>query len=134
INQALNATDEGAGRKTGKAIEHQEALSSMEREIESIWLTPAFRNQRPSPLEESEMGVNVIEEILWEALPRFYRQIKAAAKVYLNFDLPIDYTPVRFSTWMGGDRDGNPFVTANVTAEVLQAYKSAACELYFKDL
>ena len=71
---------------------------------------------------------------MWQAIPDFLRQLNDQVEQKTGQQLPIDVSPVRFSSWMGGDRDGNPFVTSLVTQEVLDRNRHAAARLYLKDI
>ena len=76
----------------------------------------------------------MIENSLWQAVPEFLRQFNESAVKYLSISLPVELAPVQFSSWMGDDRDGNPFVTANVTRQVLQLARWKAADLFLKDI
>ncbi|MFA0678730.1 phosphoenolpyruvate carboxylase, partial [Vibrio sp. 10N.222.51.A6] len=89
-----------------------------------------IRQQRPTPLDEAKWGFAVVENSLWEAVPDFLREMDGRLKGYLGEGLPIDARPVHFSSWMGGDRDGNPFVTHTITKEVLRLSRWKAADLY----
>jgi phosphoenolpyruvate carboxylase len=65
----------------------------------------------------------VIESSLWGAVPAFCKSIENSVKSKFDHKLPIDYCPVSFVSWMGGDRDGNPNVTAKVTAKTLAIHR-----------
>lgn len=93
-----------------------------------------IRQQRPTPLDEAKWGFAVVENSLWEAVPDFLREMNDRLKSYLGEGLPIDARPVHFSSWMGGDRDGNPFVTHSVTREVLLLSRWKAADLYLNDI
>lgn len=110
-----------------KRAEHSLALK---RVIAEAWHTDEIRHERPSPQEEAKWGFAVVEHSLWEAVPRFVRGIEAAT----GRRLPVTASPVRFATWMGGDRDGNPNVTADVTREVLMLARWMAADLYLRDI
>ena len=56
-----------------------------------------------------------MEQSLWAAVPAFLRKLSAALKKHTGRELPIDARPLTFGSWMGGDRDGNPNVTASVS-------------------
>ncbi|MGB2131334.1 MAG: phosphoenolpyruvate carboxylase [Marinobacterium sp.] len=98
--------------------------------ISQIWHTNEIRQHRPTPVEEAKWGFAVIENSLWSAIPRFLRLLDQRLQAGLNVSLPLDCSPVRFSSWMGGDRDGNPNVTAAVTSEVLLLARWMAADLY----
>jgi len=76
----------------------------------------------------------VVEDSLWRAVPEFLRRLDTALLDCCDASLPLDAAPVTFVSWMGGDRDGNPNVTAEVTAEVLLLSRWKAADLYLKDV
>lgn len=102
--------------------------------IAQAWHTNEIRTARPTPFEEAKWGFAVIEKSLWQAVPEFLRQLNDHAVEYLGYSLPLDLAPVRFSSWMGGDRDGNPFVTANITRQVLQLARWKGADLFLGDI
>ncbi|MEZ9908750.1 phosphoenolpyruvate carboxylase [Vibrio sp. 10N.261.51.A3] len=109
-----------------------------ERRLEQLiaqgWHSDVIRQQRPTPLDEAKWGFAVVENSLWEAVPDFLREMDGRLKGYLGEGLPIDARPVHFSSWMGGDRDGNPFVTHTITKEVLRLSRWKAADLYLGDV
>lgn len=102
--------------------------------IDQIWCTQEIRSKRPTPVDEAKSGLAVIESSLWEAIPDYLAELDELMQAELGVALPADARPVKFSSWMGGDRDGNPFVTAKVTREVLLLSRWKAADLYIKDL
>jgi phosphoenolpyruvate carboxylase len=102
--------------------------------VSQIWHTNEIRQQRPTPIDEAKWGFAVIEGSLWRAVPDYLRQLDEQMQGLLGQSLPLDCSPVRFSSWMGGDRDGNPYVTADVTREVLMLSRWMAADLYDRDL
>ncbi|MFK8042470.1 phosphoenolpyruvate carboxylase [Congregibacter sp.] len=100
--------------------------------IAQLWHTHEFRESRPSPVDEARWGFAVVENSLWQAVPDFLRRLDDALLAATGKRLPMDAAPVQFSSWMGGDRDGNPFVTAKVTREVLLLGRWQAAALYLK--
>ncbi|EED33444.1 phosphoenolpyruvate carboxylase [gamma proteobacterium NOR5-3] len=100
--------------------------------IAQLWHTHEFRESRPSPVDEARWGYAVVENSLWQAVPDFLRRLDDALLAATGQRLPLDAAPVQFSSWMGGDRDGNPFVTAEVTREVLLLGRWQAAALYLK--
>lgn len=102
--------------------------------IAQIWHTREIRRQRPTPVEEARWGFAVIENSLWQALPQFLRQLNHDLEETLGQRLPLSCSPIRFSSWMGGDRDGNPNVTATVTQRVIWLARWEAADLYLRDI
>jgi phosphoenolpyruvate carboxylase len=102
--------------------------------IVQIWYGDDFRVQRPSPVDEAKWGFAVVEESLWRAVPEFLRRLEHGLQKHCDVPLPLDAAPVSFVSWMGGDRDGNPNVTATVTREVLLLSRWQAADLYLGDI
>jgi phosphoenolpyruvate carboxylase len=102
--------------------------------IAQIWYGDDFRAARPSPVDEAKWGFAVVEDSLWQAMPQYLRRLDAALLENCGVRLPLDATPVSFVSWMGGDRDGNPNVTARVTREVLLLSRWQAADLYLADV
>jgi len=102
--------------------------------VAQIWYGDDFRTERPSPVDEAKWGFAVVEESLWSAVPEFMRQLDIALEQHCGQGLPLEAAPVSFVSWMGGDRDGNPNVTAQVTREVLLLSRWQAVDLYLRDI
>ena len=98
------------------------------------WFTSEIRKNRPTPNEEAKWGYDVIENSLWEAIPRFIRELNEQMSATINYRIPVDARPIHFTSWMGGDRDGNPNVTAEVTRDVLIQARKRAAGLFLKDI
>ncbi len=109
-------------------------LNRLHQVIAQWWDTDEIRTEKPTPVDEAVWGFAVIENSLWEAVPAFIEQVTVAARSQLGITLPIDYCPLQFASWMGGDRDGNPFVTAEVTREVILLARWKAADLFLKDI
>jgi phosphoenolpyruvate carboxylase len=102
--------------------------------IAQIWHTEEFLEQRPTPLDEARWSFAVIENSLWDAAPRFLRNIDQVAASH-GLNVPkSSLPPIRISSWIGGDRDGNPNVTAKVTAEAMLLSRWQAADLIDRDL
>ena len=112
----------------------QKIKSRIRQMIEQAWHTDEIRNKRPTPVDEAKWGFVVIENSLWQAVPEFYRHLDEALQEAAGRKLPLDCSPIRFCSWMGGDRDGNPNVTAKVTEEVLLLARWMAADLYLRDV
>ncbi|RAU17778.1 phosphoenolpyruvate carboxylase [Nitrincola tibetensis] len=109
----------------------QERLDQL---IAQIWHTDEIRKQRPTPVDEAKWGFAVIENSLWTAIPAFYKRLDRQLQAKTGQGLPLTTSPVVFCSWMGGDRDGNPNVTARVTEQVLGLSQWVAADLYTRDV
>lgn len=116
------------------AAERAKTEKRLEQLIAQAWHTDVIRQERPTPLDEAKWGFAVIENSLWQAVPAFLRQFDQQLESHLDINLPIDAKPVQISSWMGGDRDGNPYVTSEVTREVMLLSRWKAADLYLRDV
>jgi phosphoenolpyruvate carboxylase len=107
--------------------EREEVLHALRAEITALWLTDQARTSRPSVTDEVRTGLYFIGEIFWDMLPRLYADLEAAlAQYYPQLKSPVHW--LTLASWIGGDRDGNPNVTAEVTAETLRLHRGLAIE------
>ncbi|MBC3450235.1 phosphoenolpyruvate carboxylase [Pseudomonas mosselii] len=114
--------------------ERQQVRERLRRLIAEAWHTEEIRRTRPTPVDEAKWGFAVIEHSLWQAIPNHLRKVDAALFEATGLRLPLESAPVRFASWMGGDRDGNPNVTAAVTREVLLLARWMAADLFLRDI
>ena len=103
-------------------------------EITIIWNTDDLKRTKPSPFDEARWGLAIIEDSLWETIPKVYRRLNNIFVKNMGKGLPKNFNPIEFGSWMGGDRDGNPNVTADVTKEVILLSRWEAAKLYEKSL
>ena len=106
----------------------------LRRLIAEAWHTEEIRRIRPTPVDEAKWGFAVIEHSLWQAIPNHLRQTDKVLFEATGLRLPLEAAPIRFASWMGGDRDGNPNVTAAVTREVLLLARWMAADLFLRDI
>jgi len=90
----------------------------LREEIELLWLTDEVRLEPPRPLDEARNGVYYLTSLLRDTVPDVLDELRERLADE-GVDLPAGWQPLRFGTWIGGDRDGNPLVTPEVTREVL---------------
>ncbi|MFC0269438.1 phosphoenolpyruvate carboxylase [Kushneria aurantia] len=130
INECLTAL--------GGADEYPERLEQLQSRLAELvsqaWHTSEIRAERPTPVDEARWGLAVIEQSLWQAVPTFYRELDQLLLARAGRRLPLDASPIRFASWMGGDRDGNPNVTSEVTREVLLLERHRAAESFRRDV
>jgi len=103
-------------------------------EITIIWNTDEIKRSRPTPAEEARWGLAIIEDSLWDTIPKVYRRLNQIFEKNMGKGLPKNFNPIEFGSWMGGDRDGNPFVTSEVTKRVILLSRWEAAKLYEKSL
>ena len=102
-----------------------EELESLEAaltaEITALWQTDEVRSSRPKVADEIKMGLDYYEVSIFETLPSLYQEVAAALKSEYELDIDVSELPLLlgFGSWIGGDRDGNPFVTPDVTREAI---------------
>ncbi|KAI3976841.1 hypothetical protein MKX01_008699 [Papaver californicum] len=82
-------------------------VEDLVREITSIWQTDELRRHKPTPVDEARAGLHVVEQSLWRAMPHYLRR-------HTGRPLPMTATLIKFGSWMGGDRDGNPNVKSKM--------------------
>ncbi len=103
-------------------------------EFTIIWNTDDLKRTKPSPYDEARWGLAIIEDSLWDTIPKVYRRLNSIFLKNMNKALPKNFNPIQFGSWMGGDRDGNPNVTSKVTQEVILLSRWEAAKLYEKSL
>ena len=130
IGQLLLARD----RVRNEPDELEDIDAALAREITTLWLTEEGRSERPTPLDEARSGLLIFEQTLWDAVPETLRVLSRELRQSTGKTLPVDATPIRMGSWMGGDRDGNPNVTARVTRQVCLLQRWLAAHLYRKDI
>ncbi|XWS64375.1 hypothetical protein CRYUN_Cryun06bG0180800 [Craigia yunnanensis] len=109
-------------------------IEDLVREITSIWQTDELRRHKPTPVDEARAGLNIVEQSLWKAIPHYLRRVSNALKKHTGKPLPLTCTPIKFGSWMGGDRDGNPNVTAKVTRDVSLLSRWMTIDLYIREV
>ena len=100
-----------------------------------LWQSSEMRDRRPTVMDEvRNTGLYFFENTLFDLVPRIYEQLETdLADVFPGHDFDVPAI-LRYGSWIGGDRDGNPFVTNEVTIEALQAQKKLVLELYRKEV
>ncbi len=112
-------------------------LESRVRQTLSLQLaTDEIRSQRLSVLDEVRNGLFHLSGVIWETVPAIHRDIADAMRwTYAADDSAMAFPAIlQYRTWIGGDRDGNPFVTAKVTAEAIGMLREAAVERWDESL
>ncbi|HEV7500592.1 MAG TPA: phosphoenolpyruvate carboxylase, partial [Vicinamibacteria bacterium] len=111
-----------------------ETQDLIREEITALWSSEEVHRRAPAVFDEVNNGLYYFEHSLWEVVPRIYGDLERALAVSYpghTFEVP---PLLRFGSWMGGDRDGNPHVTAAVTEHTLLVHRETALGLYEDDL
>jgi phosphoenolpyruvate carboxylase len=132
-------------RKVSELLAHMErpdllpfevlqATYDLQRIISGLWGMDEIRRNKPTVQKEAAGGLAVVESVLWDAVPSYLRKLDAQCLASLGKRLPLTATPIKFASWVGGDRDGNPNVTPAVTEEVVLNQRLRAARLLLDDL
>ncbi|RCK77073.1 MAG: Phosphoenolpyruvate carboxylase [Anaerolineae bacterium] len=112
----------------------EEALiETIQAEISSLWLTERARVSKYEVTDEVRTGLYYIENVFWHTLPELYEDLDLALAEHYP-GLKVDRPWLRLASWIGGDRDGNPNVTPEVTIETLRLHRGLAIENYRREL
>lgn len=115
-------------------VERQELDVQARRTIAEIWGTDEVRRKKPTPLDEARSGLVVFERTLWNSVPASLRELDRTLVEKSGAGLEAGAAPIRFGSWMGGDRDGNPFVTATVTRRAVWQAQWMVIWLYEREV
>ncbi|MDH4249362.1 MAG: phosphoenolpyruvate carboxylase, partial [Deltaproteobacteria bacterium] len=114
--------------------ERVEIQARIRREIAAFWHTDEVMRQKPSPRQEAWGGLLIFEQSLWQALPQVLRGLDRQVFKHTGQRIPLGVAPFTVGSWMGGDRDGNPNVTAKVTREVCWLSRWISADLYAREV
>jgi len=102
-------------------------LQALAAEVESIWLTDEIRHSRLQVLDEVQHLLYYFDSVLYDAVPTLYAELETQLREHVPGAKLDDHdVPLRFGTWVGGDRDGNPNVTPGITWEALRLQQRLA--------
>nr|BAK09197.1 phosphoenolpyruvate carboxylase [Oryza eichingeri] len=115
--------------------EEQEIDEALQREILAAFKTDEIRRTPPTPQDEMRAGMSYFHDTIWNGVPKFLRRVDTALKnIGIDERLPYNAPLMQFSSWMGGDRDGNPRVTPEVTRDVCLLARMMAANMYFSKM
>jgi phosphoenolpyruvate carboxylase len=110
--------------------EREQLRNRLHGEVLALWQTDELRDRKPTVIDEVRNGLYYFDETLFDVLPEVYGEVERCLEKYYpdeNWHVP---SFLRFGSWIGGDRDGNPSVTANVTYETLGMHRELALHKY----
>ncbi|NIN33718.1 MAG: phosphoenolpyruvate carboxylase [Gammaproteobacteria bacterium] len=114
--------------------ERENFISALRNEVDLLWLTGELRLEKPSVAQEVAWGLHFFEQSLYERIPELMDRFEWALAKYYP-EKYFDLTPFfQFGSWIGGDRDGNPFVTNEVTRHTLHTNRAVVLKHYQKKL
>jgi phosphoenolpyruvate carboxylase len=105
-------------------------------EITSLWQTDEVRSRRPTVYDEIKMGLDYYDVSIFATLPNLYREIAQALEASYELEIEPHELPqvLAFGSWIGGDRDGNPFVTPEVTRDAIRLARGHLLLFYQRQL
>lgn len=101
--------------------------------IDAIWQTDELRRERPDPVDEARSILYFLNQIVTDGVPELFDDVDAALRT-IGGSLDGGSVPVRFGSWVGGDRDGNPNVTPQITLDVLTFQRTRALRLLISEI
>ena len=114
--------------------QRDEVVNEIETGIRQLWLTDEVRATRPKVADEIKNGLYFFRESLFDAIPQSYRHLENAIKRHYSSELigkPLDIPSIiKFGSWIGGDRDGNPNVKPETTEMALRMQTCQVLEEY----
>jgi phosphoenolpyruvate carboxylase len=127
---------EGLDRLPLPAAQARELENAITAEITALWQTDEVRLQRPLVTDEIRMGLDHYPMSIFETLPRLYEEMRESFHDIYEQPLCADQIPpvLSFASWIGGDRDGNPFVTVESTHEALERARNTILSHYVSEI
>lgn len=113
--------------------ERESLMLAMHAEISALWLSDRSRASKLAVTDEVRTGLYYIDSVFWETIPWLYSDLDRALQVHYP-GLQTSHKWLSLASWMGGDRDGNPNVTSEVTAETLRLHRGQAVENHRRSL
>jgi phosphoenolpyruvate carboxylase len=109
---------------------------SIRAEITSLWQTDEVRSRRPTVYDEIKMGLDYYDVSIFATVPSLYREIAESLRAAYGLEIEAHELPLvlNFGSWIGGDRDGNPFVTPEVTRDAIQLARGHLLLFYQRQL
>ncbi|MDR6554877.1 phosphoenolpyruvate carboxylase [Paenibacillus qinlingensis] len=110
--------------------ERQQLREKLLGEVLNLWQTDELRDRKPTVIDEVRNGLYYFDETLFDVLPEVYHELERCLNKYYPEDKWHVPSFLKFGSWIGGDRDGNPSVRANVTWETLGLHRQLALQKY----
>ena len=114
--------------------EYKEIEEELYSEITTLWHSDELRDRKPKVMDEVRNGLYYFDKIFFDVLPEIHQEVEDRLTEHYSDDKWSVPNFLRFGSWIGGDRDGNPFVTPDVTWETLKRHRSLVLRKYEKSL
>ncbi|MGE5403059.1 MAG: phosphoenolpyruvate carboxylase [Ignavibacteriales bacterium] len=119
--------------RTNTRSEIVDMKEQLKTEITLLWQSNEIRFHKVTVRDEIQHGLFFFKNILYDVIASFYKNLNEKLKTVLGMDYPSPAL-IRFGSWMGGDRDGHPYVTVDITKQTVTEHKKNILELYRQDL
>ena len=119
-------------RYKGQSIIRDEIIDKLQAQILILWRTDEVRLKKPTVIDEVENGLYYFRTSLFKAIPDVYKDLEKAIKRIYRTDSVKIPSFIKFGSWIGGDRDGNPFVTPEITKEAVYMHAETAIHEYIR--
>ncbi len=115
--------------------ELQKLKTNLAEEIEELWQTRPIRAVKKQVADEVEFGIYFITSVIMDVVIDIYEELQMALEEFYPNEDWSDLPPIlRYASWIGGDRDGNPNVTTDVTLQTMETLHEAAREVYLNEI
>jgi phosphoenolpyruvate carboxylase len=123
----------GLQRPDGTAEEASTAATTLQQQVSLLFATDDVRAERPSVHDEIDHGLYFLRTGIWSIAPRIHRDVERALERHYGSAVEVPVF-LRWRSWIGSDRDGNPNVTADITRSALSRHRRTALELHLAEL
>jgi len=98
--------------------------------LQQLGKTPFFKKQKPTPYDEAVSLIWYLENVFYTAAGKIYTSLKNELKLGIDFNKPL----IQLGFWPGGDRDGNPYVTTDITLKVAEQLRGSVIKCYYREV
>jgi len=112
-----------------KAIQNDDLLL-IKKLLAQLGKTPFYKKKKPTPFDEAVSLIWYLENVFYHSVPKIYNYIQH----HIYDGKPIDNEIIDLGFWPGGDRDGNPFVTTQITLDVAEKLRQGILKSYYNDV
>lgn len=114
--------------------EREQLREKLLGEVITLWQTDELRDRKPTVIDEVKYGLYYFDETLFDVLPQVYQELERCLHKYYPEESWYVPTFLKFGSWIGGDRDGNPSVTSKITWQTLTMHRNLVLKKYEEQL